>query len=56
MFRELIDKKGFAYVKENFVYAILENYNARVDDQIIRDRENWWKATLQTQQFGYNCN
>ena len=56
MLKELIDKKGFLYVRENFVYTILENYNARVDDQIILTRESWWKDTLQTRQFGYNRN
>ena len=56
MLKELIDKKGFSYVRENVVYTILENYNARVDDQIILPRESWWKDTLQTRQFGYNRN
>ena len=48
---------GFSYVKENFSYAILENYNARVDKDFILKRENWWKTTLQTRRpFGYNMN
>ena len=48
---------GFSYVKENFSYAILENYNARVDKDFILKRENWWKSTLKTRiPFGYNMN
>lgn len=57
--RELIDlvnEKGFDYIKNNFDYSILENYNARVDDHIILERESWWKVTLQTRSFGYNSN
>ena len=49
--------QGFSYVKENFSYAILENYNARVDKAFILKRENWWKSTLKTRiPFGYNMN
>ena len=49
--------KGFSYVQENFSYAILENYNARVDKNFILKRENWWKSTLKTRiPFGYNMN
>ena len=33
-----------------------ENYNAKVDDHIILERESWWKETLQTRIFGYNSN
>ena len=53
---ELIKQKGFQYVKDNFVYSVLENYNARVDDSYILGRENWWKETLLTKKFGYNDN
>lgn len=53
---ELVNKKGFDYIKTNFHYSILENYNAKVDDHIILERESWWKETLQTRIFGYNSN
>lgn len=49
-------EKGFDYIKDNFQYAILENYNARVDDAVILEREKWWKETLQSKKFGYNGN
>lgn len=53
---EIVRKKGFDYIKENFIYSVLENYNARVDDDYIRKRETWWKDTLCTKEFGYNKN
>lgn len=54
--KALVSEKGFDYIKENFQYSILENYNARVDDHVILDRESWWKETLQSRVFGYNSN
>lgn len=52
----LVEKNGFDYVKQNFQYSILENFNAKTDDQIILMRESWWKETLLTRKFGYNSN
>ena len=56
MFRSIVDDLGFDYVKQNFQYAILENYNARVDKHIILERESWWKETLGSRAFGLNAN
>lgn len=53
---KLVEQEGFDYVKKYFTYAILENYNAKVDDHVILSRESWWKETLKTRQFGYNDN
>ena len=53
---ELVNKEGIDYIKRNFQYSILENYNARVDDSVILERESWWKETLQSRKFGYNAN
>ena len=54
--RELVKQQGRDYVKENFQYSILENYNARMDDGYILKRESWWKETLCTRTHGYNKN
>ena len=54
--RELVKQQSFDYVKENFQYSILENYNARMDDGYILKRESWWKETLCTRTHGYNKN
>lgn len=56
LLHEIVDSKGFDYVKANFQYALLENYNARVDKKIITDREAWWKKTLGSRTFGLNGN
>ena len=53
---EVVDKVGFEYIKNNFQYAILENYNARVDKNIILERDKWWKGTLGSKAFGLNSN
>lgn len=53
---ELVKQEGFEYVKKNFQYSILENYNAKIDDKIVLRRESWWKETLQSRQWGYNSN
>lgn len=52
----IVEQNGLDYIKRNFQYAILENYNAKVDDHIILRRESWWKQTLMTRKFGYNRN
>lgn len=54
--RELVKQQCFDYVKDNFQYSILENYNARMDDGYILKRESWWKETLCTRTHGYNKN
>ena len=54
--RELVKQQGLDYVKENFQYSILENYNARMDDEYILKRESWCKETLCTRTHGYNKN
>lgn len=47
-------EKGLNYIRENFRYSILENYNARVDDDFILAREQWWMKILDTKAHGYN--
>ena len=54
--KKIVLENGFDYIKQNFQYSILENYNAKVDDHVILDREAWWKETLQSRVFGYNDN
>lgn len=52
--KTLVATEGFDYIKRNFQYSILENYNAKINDDVILTREAWWKKTLQTVKFGYN--
>jgi hypothetical protein len=54
--KKLVNQNSFDYIKKYFQYSILENYNSRVDNHIILERESWWKETLGTRKFGYNGN
>ena len=54
--KKIVQEKGFDYVKNNFQYSVLENYNARMDDNYILKRETWWKNTLCSRTHGYNSN
>ena len=56
LLKQVVDGQGFDYIKKNFQYAILENYNARVDKHVILERESWWKNTLGSRSFGLNAN
>ncbi len=47
---------NFDYIKENFKYSILDIYKSTTNDQIIIERESWWKDVLQSREFGYNKN
>lgn len=51
-----LKKLTFDYIKKNFKYSILDIFKSTTDDQMIIDRENWWKKVLQTREFGYNEN
>ncbi len=52
----LVNEKGMEYVRKNFQYAIIENYNARIDDNFVLERERFWKRVLRSREFGYNGN
>lgn len=55
-FETLVDELGIDYIRDNFRYAIIENFNARVDDEHILQREAYWKRVLCSREFGYNAN
>lgn len=48
----------FDHIKNNFKYSILDIYKSSTNDQIIIDREGWWKEVLlsRQEQYGYNKN
>lgn len=52
----IISLHGIDYARQNFQYNILENFNSRVDSNLILKRESWWKSVLLTRNFGYNIN
>ncbi len=46
----------FDHIKKNFRYSILDIFKSTTDDQVIIERESWWKEILQSRKFGYNEN
>lgn len=54
--KELIKEKGFDYIKNNFQYTILENFNASTPDEYVLSRECYWKEVLSSRKHGYNRN
>lgn len=54
--KRLVEKEKFDYIKHNFQYTILENFNGRVNPEIVLEREKWWKNVLHSRQHGYNDN
>ena len=53
---KLVEENGFDYIKKNFQYTILENFNSKVDDEYVLTRESYWKDVFQSRKFGYNKN
>lgn len=47
---------GFEYIKNYFRYSILEIYKSTTNDNLIINRESWWKEILQSRTYGYNKN
>ncbi len=53
----LIKEEGIEYARKHFRFTLLEYRPARTDDQVILDRECYWKEALNTRgKFGYNKN
>lgn len=53
---KLINTDGIDYARKNFQFSILEFRSMRTDDQVIIEREQYWKRVFQTNVFGYNKN
>jgi len=53
----LIRRKGLEYARENFQVSLLEYRPMKADDQVIIERESFWKnAVLSRAPWGYNKN
>ncbi|MDO4881697.1 MAG: GIY-YIG nuclease family protein [Capnocytophaga sp.] len=44
------------HIKQFFRYSILDIFKETTKDEVIINRESWWKETLLTRIFGYNKN
>lgn len=54
--QELVRQKGLSYIKNSFIYSILETYEGDISKDYIIARESWWKEVLLSRVFGYNAN
>jgi hypothetical protein len=53
----LIKKRGPDYAPRFFRFALLEYFPMKVDDDVVTDRETYWKEVLLSRgKFGYNKN
>lgn len=41
---------------ETFQFSLLEFYSMKIDNQVVINREQYWKEVLCTCWFGYNLN
>jgi len=53
--KKLIKTKGIDYAK-NFKFSILEIAGMNIAEDMIRERESFWKEVLLTRVHGYNKN
>lgn len=54
---KLISENGIEYARQNFRFSLLEHRSMKVDDNVIINRESYWKEVLLTRgKFGYNKN
>lgn len=51
-----LKKLSLEHIQEFFRYSILDIFKSTTDDNVIIERESWWKETLLTRKFGYNIN
>ncbi len=54
--RALVEGRGADYARENLIFALLEFWSMRTDDQHVLNRETYWKQVLRTRSLGYNKN
>jgi hypothetical protein len=54
--RALVDRDGDERVRDNLVFALLEYWPMRTWDDIVLQRESYWKDVLMSRTFGHNSN
>ena len=51
-----LKKFKMSYIEKYFQYSIIENYNSKVSDEFIDQRERYWKKVLDSKNNGLNDN
>lgn len=54
--RDLVDREGHVYARENLTFALLEFWSMRTADEYVLERESFWKDVLMSRRFGHNRN
>jgi hypothetical protein len=54
--RALVEREGAGYVRQNLMFALLEFWSMRTEDQHVIDREAYWKGVLLSRSLGHNRN
>jgi hypothetical protein len=53
----VIAMSGIEYARKHFRFALLEHRTMKTDDDVIIQREQYWKSVLLTRgEYGYNKN
>lgn len=55
-FMSILNEKGTDYIIKHFQYSILEIFDTKTKSNTIIERENYWKAVLDTKKHGMNHN
>ncbi|WP_101772276.1 GIY-YIG nuclease family protein [Peptostreptococcus faecalis] len=53
---DYLHKKNKNYISENFKYSILEIFDTKTKQELILERENYWKKVFETKKHGMNEN
>lgn len=54
--RRLAERRGAGHIAGNFTYSILEIFDPKTADEVVLDRESYWKKVFDTLRHGYNGN
>lgn len=54
--RDLVQREGEEYVRDNFNFALLEFWSMKTSDSYVLERESYWKEVLMSRTFGHNLN
>ena len=53
---KIIAKEGIEYARKNFKYSLLEYRAMKTENEVIIEREQYWKNVLLSGTYGYNKN
>lgn len=54
--KNLLEEKGQNHFEQYFTFTLIETFRSTVADDVINQRESYWKNVLDTRKHGYNLN